>query len=80
MVEPTWFVPSILWANTSMDFVLELSRTKRGRDSIFVVVNGFSKIWHILFPAIKATMLFILMTCSFKKLFDCAHNDAKERA
>lgn len=41
-------VPKEPWIDIFIDFILSLHRSRKGKDSIFVVVDGFSKMIHFI--------------------------------
>jgi hypothetical protein len=58
-------IPDQPWTNVGMDFVLRLLRT-RGNNSIFVVVNQFSKMTHFIackknFHSVNVAQLYLYL-------------------
>ena len=62
--------PTDSWKDLSMDFILRLSRTQKEMNSIFIVVDWFSKIVHFISYR-KTSMHRMWPSYSSKKVWYC---------
>lgn len=63
-------VPTEPWVDIFMDFVLGLPRSKKGRDSVLLLLIAFLR-WHTSLHVTKLMMHPILLICSLEKLLGC---------